>query len=109
MNDVDWTRALGWLTDAEMVMGDAFSMHSGGADSKIQDEIAHHVVGQFVKAGKRPVPEATLMLFVGKKLPPHLVQPTIELMLLQGRLKEAPIDPKSGRRRFVPGDVVVSQ
>jgi hypothetical protein len=98
----DFKRAYSWLAEAEAVMEGVFKGAGQGADGRVLDEIAYHVIAQHAKTGKA-VPEHELVLFAGKKLPAHSVVAALKLLESQRRIVAKTVDPKTGQRRFIPG------
>lgn len=98
----DFERALAWLCEAEVHMGDIFLAGAGNADAKAMDEIYHYVLTSCT--GGRKLPAFKIINFAKARIPLHSIDRVITVMEKSGLIKQAGLDPKvKGQVLYVPG------
>lgn len=89
LEEQDFLRARAWLIESEETIPDIFrSMSTVGGDSAILQETWHFVYTVFIKSGKRPIPQASLYLFLSEKAPSYRHEQIVKALKLSGLLKE---------------------
>lgn len=89
----DFNRALSWLVEAEVSMGDIFKAGAGNADAKAIDEIHHYVMLSCV--GGRKISSTRIVNFATARVPLHSVERVIAVMEKSGLISQAGLDPKN--------------
>ncbi len=83
-----FAEALDWLVELEAYMPDIFkSMRAGGSASVIE-ECYHYCFTQYMRNGKKLVPEPLLYAFLQERAPIHDVNRIIESMINSGLIKK---------------------
>lgn len=89
IEEEDFTRALGWLLEAETFMPDIFkAMTQGGAGDVMRD--AWHFVFKAYAKEQKPILKARLIQFLQERVPVHSIEPTIDMMIKGNLLSEIP-------------------
>lgn len=91
----DFTRAKGWLVEAESLMGDIFKAGAAGTDTAAMEEIYH-----FVLTFGKTVPETKLVNFARERVPAHSVVRVIEVMMRSGMIEAVSLDKATGMRMW---------
>ena len=93
----DFTRALGWMVEAERTMPDIFKAGIGNADARAMDEIYHYVLTLGVRG---PVAERKIINFAKELIPMHSIERVIGIMERAGMLTQAKLDPRTGLKMY---------
>jgi hypothetical protein len=102
LDERDFVRALGWLSEAENYMPDIFKAGTVNLDSQAMDEIRHFVMAADRGRG---VPEHKITYFARDKLPIGMMLRLLETMEQMGMIQSRGIDPKTGYRMFSAGAI----
>lgn len=90
----DFTRALGWLSEAESLMPEIFRTGQGSIDSKAMDEI-YNFIGEGKTKG-----ETQVVGFARRLVPAYAVKSVLEVMERSGMIAASQADFKTGLRSF---------
>jgi hypothetical protein len=93
----DFTRALTWLLEAEILMPEIFKAGGVLADAKAMEEIYHFVL---VGGGEKGLSEHQVVNFAKERLPIQSCRNAILLMENSGLIKSIGVDKATGLRRL---------
>lgn len=79
-------RAMDWMTDAEVAMGDIFKSMAAGGDGRVMEECWHFLF-QYKARFKKGAPEALVVRFLSQKVPSHSVERMLLLMDKAGMVR----------------------
>jgi hypothetical protein len=101
----DYQRALGWILEAEVAMGEIFKALGARGDGQVIEE-AYHYLYKIFMATTEPVAENRLVGFVSEKVPAYNVLRIIDVMEKSGRIEKG-INSKTGVLGWKPKTRVV--
>lgn len=79
IHEIDTTRALSWLLEAESLMPDIFREMIGRSDSQIIEELHYFVHTTWAKGRQSPVGTASIIRFLGMRCPSEKVPHVFDL------------------------------
>lgn len=94
----DWNIAMQWLEEAEMYMPGIFKHGASTTDSRAMDEIADHIRTFNENKG---MSESRVFRFATERVPAHMVNNMIDIMVRSGRIQVLARDKKTGQRTFI--------
>lgn len=83
-----FVEALDWLTELETFMPDIFKSMRTGGDAAAIEECYHYCFTQYMRTGKKHVPEQLMWAFLQDRVPAHNIARILEAMERAGLIKK---------------------
>jgi energy-coupling factor transporter ATP-binding protein EcfA2 len=93
----DFNRAMGWLLEAEAVMGSVFQVGSIAPDSRVMDEVVH-----FIKQHPGAVSEHLIVNFMRERTSSVVIGPMLKTMETSRMIVAKSVDSRGMRQFIVP-------